>query len=72
MGWKEKGIDDARKGSKYDEPSRDLVDRVSGFTSKDEDQWKKDYGKGYEIGTHQRVADSNSDDSSSSSGGSGK
>lgn len=78
MGWKEKGIEDARKGNDYKEPSRDVVDRIAGFTSKDEKEWKEDYKWGYGIGTSQRSSDTSSESdsgsssSSSSSGGSGK
>lgn len=74
MSWKTKGIDDGRKANDYEEPKRDIVNKIAGYTEKDEKEWKKDYNDGYKIGTSQRVADSNydSDSSSSSDGGSGK
>lgn len=72
MSWKEKGIHDAREGNDYKEPKKDLLDNIGlGYSDKSMEKIKKEYDEGYKIGTSQRVADSNSD-SSSSDGGSGK
>ncbi|MEO5646182.1 MAG: hypothetical protein ABIO57_03760 [Candidatus Paceibacterota bacterium] len=60
MGHKEKGIDDARAGKPYEEPTKDLIDHVGlGYSNEEIKNQKDDYGSGYEIGTAQRVADSN-------------
>lgn len=58
--WKNKGFDDARKGNDPDEPEKDVIDAVGlGYSDDQVQQHKDEYEEGYELGTSQRLADSN-------------
>ena len=58
--WKNKGFDDARKGSNPDVPEKDVIDNVGlGYSDEQVEQHKDEYEEGYELGTTQRLADTN-------------
>lgn len=58
--WKNKGFDDARKGSDPDVPEKDVIDSVGlGYSDEQVEQHKEEYEEGYDLGTTQRLADTN-------------